>query len=124
MNRVIALRIALVAAICAALAGVIYFTPKPAPANEKTFDLVLKDNALASGPSVMTVNQGDTVILHVQSDRGCHLELHGYEKELDVGGGGDATLNFVADKSGRFFLHAHGANGEHIELATLEVQPR
>jgi len=124
MSRPVVIRVALVALLFAVLAGALYFTPKPAPATEKSFTLVLKDNALASGSSVMTVNQGDTVALHVQSDRGLHLELHGYEKEFDVGSDGEATLNFVADKSGRFFLHAHGANDEHIEIATIEVQPR
>ena len=124
MNRRFAALIAMIVLIGVVLAGVLYVTPKPPPATEKSFVLVIKDNALASGPSVMTVNQDDTVTLRVQSDRGGHLMVHGYEKELEVGGGGEATLTFVANKSGRFDVHLHGANEEHIELATIEVQPR
>ena len=66
MNRTLALRIAVVAFICIVLAGTLYFTPKSAPAGAKTFTLVIANNALASGPSVITVNQDDTVTLNVQ----------------------------------------------------------
>src|SRR5579871_6471791 len=115
MNRRVMFWVAVVAFICIVLAGTLYFTPKSAPASAKEFTLVIANNALASGPSLITVNQDDTVTLHIQSDRGGHVEVHGYEKEIEVGGGGEATLTFVADKSGRFDIHLHGG-GDHIEL--------
>jgi hypothetical protein len=123
MNRTVAARIALVAFIGVLLGGVIYFTPRLAPATEKTYALVLKDNALVSGPSLITVNQDDTVTLNIKSDREGHVMVHGYEKETAVGSGGETTLTFVTDKSGRFFIHLHNGN-EHIEIAQIEVQPR
>jgi plastocyanin len=124
------MRIAVVALIGILLAGVLYFTPRLAPATAKTYTLVLKDDVLASGPSLMTVNQGDAVTLHVQSDREGHLMIHGYEKELTdhekelaIGAGGETSLTFVADKSGRYMVHLH-TEDRHIEIAQIDVQPR
>lgn len=123
MNRKLLVRIALVAVIAGVLAGLMYFMPKPMPATDKTFTLVLKDYALVSGPSRMMVNQGDTVTLRVKSNRGGHLMIHGYDQELAIGEAGESTLTFVVDKSGRFFMHVH-AGEEHIPIATIEIQPR
>src|SRR5437879_5938310 len=104
MRKPPATLIAFVVLVVLALAGTFYFTPKPAPATEKAFTLVLENNALVSGPSQISVNEGDTVKLTVKSDLGGHLMLHGYDKDLVVGGGGEASLTFVAGKSGRFFI--------------------
>ena len=130
MNRTLALRIALVAVICALLAGLIFFAPKLAPASAKSYALVLQDDALASGASLMTVNQGDTVTLHLKSDRGGQIMIHGYEqelagqeKQLTVSDGGETTLTFVASKSGRYMIHLHRED-QHIEIAQIDVQPR
>jgi hypothetical protein len=123
MSRTSAARLALVAFIGVLLAGVLYFTPKLAPATHKSFTLVLKSKALASGPSLITVNQDDTVTLNVKSDQEGRLMVHGYEKEIAVTAGDEARLTFVADKSGRYFLHLHEGD-EHIEISQIEVLPR
>jgi hypothetical protein len=130
MTRTLALRIAVAVVICALLAGLLYFTPRLAPASAKTYTLVLQDEALVSGASLMTVNQGDTVTLHIKSERGGQIMIHGYEqelsgheKELTVGDGGETALTFVANKSGRYMVHLHRED-QHIEIAQIEVQPR
>src|SRR3974390_1398310 len=121
MNRTLALRLATAAVIAGLLAGLLYFTPRLAPATAKTYSLVLQNDALASGASLMTVNQGDTVTLHLKCDRGGQIMIHGYEqeltgheKELAVGDGGETTLTFVADKSGRYMVHLHRED-QHLE---------
>jgi hypothetical protein len=130
MNRILALRVATAVVIIGLLAGLLYFTPRPAPATAKTYTLVLQNDALVSGASLMTVNQGDTVTLHVKSDRGGQIMIHGYEQELTsheqelaVADGGETTLTFVADKSGRYMVHLHRED-QHLEIARIEVQPR
>jgi hypothetical protein len=130
LNRTLALRIATAVVICALLAGLLYFTPRLAPASAKTYTLVLQDDALASGASMMSVNQGDTVTLHLKSDRGGQIMIHGYEqelagheKELALVDGGETTLTFVADKSGRYMIHLHRED-QHIEIAQIDIQPR
>jgi hypothetical protein len=104
--------------------------PRVAPATAKSYTLVLQDDALASGASLITVNQGDTVTLHLKSDRGGQIMIHGYEqeladheKELAIGDGGETTVTFVANKSGRYMIHLHTEN-QHIEIAQIDVQPR
>jgi plastocyanin len=123
MKQARTIRIAMVLFIVGVLAGVLYFTPRLAPATAKSYTLVFKDNALASGPTLMTVNQGDTVTLRMKSDREGHFMIHGYQKELMVGQNGDASLTFVADQSGLFTIHLHQGY-DHIEIARLEVRPR
>ena len=61
--------------------------------------------------------------MHIKSSEAGHLEIHGYEQELDVRAGREATLIFVASRSGRFFVHLHTAT-EHIPVVAIEVQPR
>jgi hypothetical protein len=130
MNRILTLRIAAAVIIAALLAGLFYFTPRLAPASDKSFTLVWKDDALVSGASLMTVNQGDTVTLHIQSDQGGQIMLHGYEqelagheKDLTIDDGGTTTVSFIADKSGRYMVHLHRAD-EHIQIAQIDIQPR
>jgi len=116
-------RVALVLFIVAVLVGVLYVTPRLAPATAKSYTLVFRNNALASGPTLMTVNQGDTVTLRIQSDREGHFMIHGYQQELLVPKDGEASLSFVADQSGLFTIHLHQGY-DHIEIARLEVRPR
>jgi hypothetical protein len=130
LNRTPALRIATAIVIAALLAGLLYFMPRVAPPSAKTYSLVLENEALASGPSLMSVNQGDTVTLHVKSDQGGQIMIHGYEqdlagqeKALTLSDSGETTVTFVASKSGRYMIHLHRED-QHIEIAQIDVQPR
>jgi hypothetical protein len=130
MNRRLILRVSTFGVIAALLGGLVYFTPRVAPASAKTYTLVLQEGALASGPSLISVNQGDTVILNLRSDRSGQLMIHGYEQELSgqegelaVADGGQTTLSFVASKSGRYMIHFHRQD-QHIEIAQIDIQPR
>jgi hypothetical protein len=130
MNRSLVLRVATVVVIAAVLAGLLHFAPRVAPATAKTYTLVLKEGALASGPSLISVNQGDTVTLNLASDRSGQLMIHGYEQELSghegdlaVADGGHTTFVFVASRSGRYMVHFHRED-QHIEIAQIDVQPR
>jgi hypothetical protein len=130
VNRILTLRIATAVIIAALLAGLLYFTPRLAPVTAKSFTLIWKNDALASGATLMTINQGDTLTLHIQSDRGGQIMIHGYEQELTgheqeltIDDGGTTTVSFIADKSGRYMVHLHRAD-QHIEIAQIDIQPR
>ncbi|HUP91086.1 MAG TPA: hypothetical protein VM074_02480 [Solimonas sp.] len=92
--------------------------PPPPPART---ELVIRNGALASGPALIQVHEGDAVQLSVTSDHDDELHLHGYDLELALKAGVPGELSFTADRSGRFEYELHHA---HLELGALEVQPR
>jgi len=86
-----------------------------------TVQLVLKGGRVASGPTVVSVGQGDEVRLVVVSDHADDLHLHGYDLSVQLLPGVPAELRFTADRSGRFDYELHQA---HAEIGVLEVQPK
>lgn len=99
--------------------------PPPAatavPIGPRLFQVELKDNRIASGPTVLKVSQGDEVLLRVTADKADELHLHGYDLQLALKPGVPAELRFVASRSGRFEYELHHA---HAEVGALEVQPK
>lgn len=96
----------------------------------------LSISALSPGEvlPVFKATQGDTVTLAIRSDRPGELDVHGYEKKIDLEPDGEVTLTFTADKAGAFpmYLHMHepldpnepDGPVSHRHLATLDVQPK
>jgi hypothetical protein len=72
-------------------------------------------------PAEISVNEDDSVMLRVSSDRPMELHLHGYDVEQEVGPGQKASLRFRADLTGRFEIEDHGSERE---LGVLQVRPR
>ncbi len=87
----------------------------------QTFELVVKDKKLVSGPRVLSVSQGTPVTLRITVDHHDELHLHGYDLTLKLPTAQSAELSFVAAQSGRFEYELHHA---HVDLGVLEVQPR
>jgi len=85
------------------------------------FDLTIKGGKLRSGPEVLQVHQGERVTLNIRSDSRDELHLHGYDLHAQLGPGETASLQFIADRTGRFGMELHKA---HSELGALEVYPR
>jgi len=67
-----------------------------------------------------TLQQGDRVVLVVESDAGGPVHLHGYDLERDVAPGKPARLEFVASLVGRFEVELEDAS---VQIADLEVRP-
>jgi plastocyanin len=88
---------------------------------EKTFDLVVKNGKLASGPANMKVRVGEQVTLRIQSNANDELHVHGYDLKMRIKAGDTATLQFAATRSGRFELELHR---KHTPLGALEVYPQ
>ena len=93
----------------------------PAAPAPQTFELVVKDKKLVSGPQVISVTQGTPVTLRITVDHHDELHLHGYDLTLKLPTAQAAELSFVADQSGRFEYELHHS---HVDLGALEVQPR
>ena len=99
-------------------------TPQAAaavPSPPESFDLVIRQGRLVSGPTVIKVHQGDDVIVHLTSDAADELHLHGYDLHAKTRAGETVTLQFSATRTGRFGYELHHANAE---LGALEVYPR
>jgi len=95
-------------------------------------------------PKVVTVTQGDSVRLVVTTDEAGEFHVAGYEIEKDMDIEGEITIEFVADKAGRYNLELHPAMamekmegegemhmesdhdsmGEDIEIGALVVNPK
>lgn len=121
----ISLRIVLVLVSALVLAALwLAFSPQPsvsAPAQPRTFDLLIKDGKPASVPDSMRVRQGDEVTLSIESDRNDELHVHGYDLKLRIKAGEPAVLEFAATRSGRFELELHR---RHTAVGALEVYPK
>src|SRR6266446_1039058 len=61
----------------------------------RAYHLVIADQRLTAGPTVLDATQGDAITLTVSADKPATVHLHGYEKLLPVEPGHDAVLSFT-----------------------------
>ncbi|MHB1086571.1 MAG: cupredoxin domain-containing protein [Minisyncoccota bacterium] len=110
-----------------AVAGVWYSqsvssTSVPAPSDmsvkePRTHVLSLVERVL--DPNIVTVSQGDQVIIKVMSDENGEFHISGYEIENEVMIGEELSFSFVADKAGRYNFELHPkAEGVAVEYDT------
>ncbi|HEX4510889.1 MAG TPA: hypothetical protein VH328_12435 [Burkholderiaceae bacterium] len=69
------------------------------------------------------VREGDVVEFTVTSRRAGQLAVHGLTDMEPIAAGGSRTFAFRAIYSGRFPLHFHGPQGQHVEIAALDILP-
>ena len=98
------------------------FVNAPA-AVQKEFRLTIADSKPGQEGTIVQARLGDTIKLVIVSDRPGELEIHGYDQKVGVMSHGEVTLTFDAKHTGRFPIHLH-ANGEHLPIGVLEVEPR
>jgi cytochrome c oxidase subunit II len=97
--------------------------PLPPLGETKTFDIEAKDFEFI--PNIITVNQGDTVILNLKSTdvtHGFYLKDFNIDKKLEPNQ--TVQVKFVADKKGTFTFRCNVPCGEgHMEMTgTFIVQ--
>jgi len=100
--------------------------PKSAasPQTVKTFHVEIENTKPGVATPVLKATQGDSLTIDITSDRPGTLEIHGYQRKIDVAPGSVATLSFVANIAGRFPVDLHARDGRHLDVTALEVQPR
>lgn len=69
------------------------------------------------------VREGEVVEFTVSSRRAGQLAVHGLTDMEPIAAGGSRTFAFRAIYSGRFPLHFHGPQGQHVEIAALDILP-
>lgn len=101
---------------------------------DRVFDLQVENGSLNLNSDVISVKQGDNVILRVGADERGTFHLHGYDIEKNVGPDGTTEFVFKADATGRFSITFHPGEevGEHdeeeeeegeVNLGSFEVRP-
>ncbi|MGW0395600.1 hypothetical protein ACWDYJ_32955 [Streptomyces sp. NPDC003042] len=82
-------------------------TPPGAPHADRTVTLAVRDGKVVPAPGRTEVKRGERVALRVTSDRPDTLHVHGYDKELALAAGQEATLVLTADRTGLFEVETH-----------------
>jgi hypothetical protein len=84
------------------------------------FSLRIENQILLEGSPLLRADEGDTVILHVTSDKADTLHVHGYEVSADLKPGIESILTFLANDPGKFTFELEK---NHAELGVIEVMP-
>jgi cupredoxin-like protein len=115
-------RAAIVVLVAVLVLGGLFFLLRPgnpsgAP-QDRTFDISIKNGEMK--PAEISVREGDSVTLRIDSDESMEFHLHGYDAEREVQPGETAELHFRADITGRFEIEDHESEKE---LGVLRVYP-
>ncbi|MFC9812877.1 hypothetical protein ACFVJM_12515 [Streptomyces virginiae] len=85
-------------------------TQPPTPGQEqadRTVTITVRDGKVSPAPARTELRRGERVALRVTSDRADTLHVHGYDKELALPAGQEATLILTADRTGLFEVETH-----------------
>lgn len=85
-------------------------TPPPSPATpeaDRTVSVTVRDGKVSPAPARTELRRGERVTLRVTSDRADTLHVHGYDKELTLPAGQEATLTLTVDRTGLFEVETH-----------------
>ncbi|MEV6573516.1 hypothetical protein [Streptomyces sp. NPDC051577] len=74
---------------------------------DRTVTVAVRDGKVVPAPGRVEVGRGERVALRVTSDRADTLHVHGYDKELALPAGQEATLILTVDRSGLFEVETH-----------------
>ncbi|MFI8502763.1 hypothetical protein ACIGFK_30295 [Streptomyces sp. NPDC085524] len=78
-----------------------------APEADRTVTVTVRDGKVSPAPARTELRRGERVALRVTSDRADTLHVHGYDKELALLAGQEATLILTADRTGLFEVETH-----------------
>ncbi|MFJ3979646.1 hypothetical protein [Streptomyces sp. NPDC090021] len=87
--------------------------PQPQPPDQalahadRTVTITVRDGKVSPAPARTELRRGERVALRVTSDRADTLHVHGYDKELALPAGQEATLILTADRTGLFEVETH-----------------
>lgn len=94
--------------------------PEPARPYRNTFQLVVRDGHLVTGPSAISVDHGSDVVLMIESQVPDVFQVEGYGLNVNLPAGQTVVLNFTAEAPGRF---QYGLARSGRPLGVLEVGP-
>ncbi|MCX4777385.1 cupredoxin domain-containing protein [Streptomyces sp. NBC_01264] len=74
---------------------------------DRTVTITVRDGKVSPAPGRVELTRGERVALRVTSDRADTLHVHGFDKELTLPAGQEATLTLTADRTGLFEVETH-----------------
>ncbi|MCX5608803.1 cupredoxin domain-containing protein [Streptomyces sp. NBC_00047] len=74
---------------------------------DRTVTVTVRDGKVSPAPARTELRRGERVALRVTSDRADTLHVHGYDKELALPAGQEATLILTVDRTGLFEVETH-----------------
>ena len=89
-----------------------------------TYRLDINEQERSVDAPVLQARQGDRITLTVRSPYPGELFIHGLDKPASLTPGSEATVAFTAERAGRYYIHFHGTDHSHTEVAVMEVAPR
>jgi len=112
--------------LAVAYIGVKYFMTSEGVAAPQslTYRLDINEQERSIDAPVLQARQGDRIALTVTSPNPGELFIHGLDKHARLTPGSEATVAFTAERSGRYYIHFHGMDHSHTEVAVMEVAPR
>ncbi|MEU3903656.1 hypothetical protein AB0F20_07515 [Streptomyces goshikiensis] len=81
--------------------------PGESPQADRTVTIAIRGGKVTPAPGRTELRRGERVALRVTSDRADTLHVHGYDKELALPAGQEATLTLTADRTGLFEVETH-----------------
>lgn len=79
-------------------------TPSP---SIRTIAVELANGKVSPNGARVNLSKGERFVLDITSDRDDKVHVHGFDKEIDVAAGKQATLELVADRTGRYEVESH-----------------
>src|SRR5918999_3167734 len=113
----------LAAAVVAALVLLVVIRPgegDDSQADEVARAEITVTDGEVSGPERVEIEQGQEVLLVVESDVSDEVHIHGYDLLRSVAPGAPARLEFRAEMAGRFEVELHE---QELPLTELVVTP-
>ena len=98
----------------------------------REFRVEIKEGKPAKGPTVIKVNQDDTITLRIATDKPGLVHVHDYNIAQQAMPNQPAVITFTANTAGRFNIALHGYGQateasqevDEIVIGALEVRPR
>ncbi|MER5873622.1 hypothetical protein [Streptomyces sp. NPDC002044] len=81
----------------------------PGQAVDRTVTIAVRDGKVSPAPARTELKRGERVALRVTSDRADTLHVHGYDKELTLPAGQEATLVLTVERTGLFEVETHAS---------------
>ncbi|MBK4736669.1 hypothetical protein [Noviherbaspirillum pedocola] len=76
-----------------------------------------------AAPGVWRLRKNEAVDFRVSVPYDGMLAIHGYTNDVPVAANHELSLPLTLSHTGRFPMHVHARDGQHLEVAVLEILP-